>query len=244
MKVKLIMSNLSVAQQALAEMLLETPIEAKVLRRHQQNGGYTFEEITRQTHPFDFPADPGEFALKIHDKKPDAPLSPFYINLRNLPEELLTLVAKTIDEVTPKEGIDFCTGIPRAGIPLALEYSKVSGIPYLDTMEKIGLPGTTREIVGKKEVDGKGKRLIIVDDLVTHAGTKLEAIKAAEGLGFTVVGVALLFDREQGGADELKKMGYQVYSALKLSDTLNYYLEKEKISQDQYNGIQNYLHQG
>lgn len=238
------MGNLSVAQQALAEILLETPIEAKVLRRHQQNGGYTFEEITRQTHPFDFPIDPGEFALKIHDKKPDAPLSPFYINLRNLPEELLTLVAKTVDEVTPKEGIDLCTGIPRAGIPLAIEYSKVSGIPYVDTMEKVGVPGTTRQIVGKKGVDGQGKRLIIVDDLVTHAGTKIEAIKAAEGLGFTVVGIALLFDREQGGAEELKKMGYQVYSALKLSDILNYYLESNKIDQERFNQIQDYLHQG
>ena len=72
------MSNLSVAQQALAEMFLETNIRAKVLRRHSNgNGKYTFEEIIRDTHPFDFPAHPGEFAMKIHDRIPSAPLSPF-----------------------------------------------------------------------------------------------------------------------------------------------------------------------
>ncbi len=236
------MNNLSIAQQALAETLLESTIEAKVLRRSSdENGGYTFEEVIRPTHPFDFPVHPGEFAIKIHDKNPAAPLSPFYISLRNLPEELLTLVAKTIDEVTPREGIDVCTGIPRAGVPLALEYSKVSGIPYEDVLEKIGQPGTTRQIVGKTGVDGQGKSLIIVDDLVTHAGTKVEAIKAAEALGYKVIGIALLFDREQGGADDLRKMGYKVYSALKLSDTLNYYLEKNKIDKEKYNQIQDYL---
>lgn len=237
------MSNLSLAQQALAEMLLETTMEAKVLRRHSSGDGkYTFEEVIRKTHPIDFPVHPGEFALKIHDKVPDAPLSPFYISLRNLPEELLKLVAKTIDEVTPKEGLDFCTGIPRAGIPLATEYSKVSAVPFVDILDKTGEPGSTRQIVAKgKSEMGVGKKIIIVDDLVTHAGTKLEAIKAAESLGFEVIGVALLFDREQGGAEELKKMGYQVYSALKLSDTLDYYLEKGKITQERYNQIKDYL---
>ncbi len=236
------MSSLSVAQQALAEMFLETNIRAKVLRRYSNGDGkYTFEEIIRDTHPIDFPVHPGEFAIKIHDKNPGAPLTPIYISLRNLPEELLTLVAKTIDEVTLKDGVNVCTGIPRAGIPLALEYSKVSGIPFEDILNKTGEPGTTRQIVGKSGVNGQGKRLIIVDDLVTHAGTKLEAIKAAESLGYKVVGIALLFDREQGGAEDLRKMGYPVYSALKLSDTLDYYLEKGKITQERFNQIQDYL---
>ncbi|TSC66766.1 MAG: uridine 5'-monophosphate synthase-like [Microgenomates group bacterium Gr01-1014_80] len=242
-QVSIVMTNLSVAQQALAEMLLETNTQAKVVRRYSNgNGKFTFEEIIRETHPIDFTVHPGEFVLKIHDKKPDAPLSPFYISLRNLPEELLTLVAKTIDEVTPKDGVDVCTGIPRAGIPLALEYSKVSGIPFEDVLEKTGEPGTTRQIVGKIRVNGQGKRLIIVDDLVTHAGTKLEAIKAAESLDYKVVGVALLFDREQGGAEDLRKMGYPVYSALKLSDTLDYYLEKGKISRERHQEIKDYLY--
>src|SRR5438309_1400240 len=122
------MTNLSIAQQALADQLIETNITAKVLRRFQNgDGSYHFEEIVRETHPFDFAVHQGEFAMKIHDKIPDAPLSPFYISLRNLPKELLVLVAKTINEVTPKEELDFCTGIPRAGIPIAQEYSRVSG---------------------------------------------------------------------------------------------------------------------
>lgn len=236
------MSNLSLAQQALAETLLDTKITAKVLRRHPDGDGFKFEEVVRETHPFDLEAQDGEFALKIHDKVPDAPLSPFYISLRNLPEELLELVAKTIDEITPKEGLDFCTGIPRAGIPLALAYSKVSGVPFVDIMTKTGEPGTTRQIVAKGEsTQGVGKKIIIVDDLITHALTKLEAIKAAESLGYEVIGVALLFDREQGGVEELKKLGYQVYSVLKLSETLEYFLEKGKVSQEKYNQIQEYL---
>lgn len=236
------MSRLSVAQQALAEMLLETKIRAKVLRRYTNgSGNYTFEEIIRDTHPIDFPVHPGEFAIKIHDKNPAAPLTPIYISLRNLPEDLLKLVAKTINEVTPREGIDFCTGIPRAGIPIAREYSKVSGVPFVEVLEKIGEPGTTRQIVGNVGINGQAKNLIIVDDLVTHAGTKIEAIRAAESLRYKVVGIALLFDREQGGAEQIREMGYPVYSALKLSETLEYFLEKGKITRSRYQEIKDYL---
>jgi orotate phosphoribosyltransferase len=60
--------------------------------------------------------------------------------------------------------------------------------------------GTGRRIEGKL---APGSRVIIVDDVVTTAGSTLKAIDAAEAEGHTVVAVICLVDREEGGAAKL-----------------------------------------
>jgi orotate phosphoribosyltransferase len=62
--------------------------------------------------------------------------------------------------------------------------------------------GTGRKIEGQLE---PGSRVIIVDDVVTTAGSTLKAIEAAEEAGHEVVAVICLVDREQGGAEALAK---------------------------------------
>ena len=60
--------------------------------------------------------------------------------------------------------------------------------------------GTGRRIEGNLT---PGSRVIIVDDVVTTAGSTLKAIEAAEGEGHTVAAVICLVDREEGGAQKL-----------------------------------------
>ena len=60
--------------------------------------------------------------------------------------------------------------------------------------------GTGRRIEGNL---APGSRVIIVDDVVTTAGSTIKAIEAAEGEGHTVVAVICLVDREEGGAAKL-----------------------------------------
>ena len=73
--------------------------------------------------------------------------------------------------------------------------------------------GTGRQIEGNLP---KGSRVIIVDDVVTTAGSTLKAIEAAEAEGHTVVAVICLVDREEGGAAKLAK--YPFYPVFKRSD--------------------------
>jgi orotate phosphoribosyltransferase len=47
--------------------------------------------------------------------------------------------------------------------------------------------------------------VIVVDDVVTTAGSTLKAIEAAEADGHTVVAVVCLVDREEGGAEKLAR---------------------------------------
>ena len=73
--------------------------------------------------------------------------------------------------------------------------------------------GTGRSIEGSLAA---GSRVIIVDDVVTTAGSTIKAIEAAEAAGHTVVAVICLVDREEGGAAKLAN--YPFYPVFKRSD--------------------------
>src|SRR5690349_8933839 len=100
------------------------------------DGTYEFYKIERPTAPIDF-AQEDEFALKLHERKPDAPLSPVYINLRNLPPEVLDQVGVVMTEMTEdEEQPNFCAGIPEAGMPLVAAYADHSGIESKSMFKK------------------------------------------------------------------------------------------------------------
>jgi orotate phosphoribosyltransferase len=62
--------------------------------------------------------------------------------------------------------------------------------------------GTARRIEG---CPPPGTRAVIVDDVVTTAGSTLAAIEAAEGAGLVVAAVLCLVDREEGGTEKLSR---------------------------------------
>ena len=62
--------------------------------------------------------------------------------------------------------------------------------------------GTGRAVEGNLE---PGSRVVVVDDVVTTAGSTLRAIEAAEQAGLRVVAVVCLVDREEGGTEKLQR---------------------------------------
>jgi len=236
------MSNLTKSQQQLADLLLSTKIRAKVRRRKQNaDGSFEFYHVVRDTSPVDFSKDPGEFAFVHHEKNPTAPLSPIIINLRNLPEILVSKIASALAEIDLKQTPDFTTGIPNAAIPFAKEFSRQTHIPYVEIFEKDDAPGHPRILPAKNAPKGKGKTLLIVDDVITKGASKFRAFTVAEGLGYKVLGLLVLVDRDEGGKEMIEQAGYKFYAPIKLVELLNYYLNKGKISKSQYNKVIEYL---
>ncbi len=236
------MSNLTKSQQELADSLLKTNIYAKVRRRKQNaNGGFEFYYVMRNTAPVDFRIDPGEFAFVHHEKDPTAPLSPIIINLRNLPPSLISKIALILAEVRLKKRPDCCTGIPNAATPFAKEYAKVSRIPYVNIFAKDDVPGRPRILPAKNALPGKGKSLLIIDDVITKGASKFRAFEVARDLGYNVLGLIVLVDREEGGKETIEKAGFKFYAPFKLSELLKYYLDKEVIDQKQYNEAMEYI---
>jgi orotate phosphoribosyltransferase len=51
-----------------------------------------------------------------------------------------------------------------------------------------------------------GRRVVVVDDVVTEGGSILKAVKAVEDFGCTIISVVSLVDRGEGGAEKLRGM--------------------------------------
>ena len=70
--------------------------------------------------------------------------------------------------------------------------------------------GTSRRIEGQLE---PGSRVVVVDDVVTTAGSTLKAIEAVEQDGHEIVAVICLVDREEGGTEKLARWRfYPIFS--------------------------------
>lgn len=181
----------------------------------------------------------GAFRLKLHEKNPDAPLSPIYVNLRLLrsyPDAMKGVVGIFRDM---SQGLQFdCyADVPTAATPIVAVLSYLTQVPMITPWKAKthGAPGT---------IDGafrEGQAALLVDDLVTKAGSKLEAIQVLERNGLRVQDVMVLVDREQGGREQLKEDGYRLHSAFRLSTLLRWYLNTGKISQGRYEEVMAYL---
>lgn len=238
------MSELNLSQKQLADLLINTKTHTKVRRRKRKEGGaYEFYYIVRDTSPIDFRESEEEFAFVYHENNPQAPLSPIIVNLRKMPDSLNLKIAECMAEIKLSGRPDYCTGIPNAAIPYALDYSKVSGIPYVTLFEKDDKPGSPRILPAKDAPKGNGKTLLIIDDVITKGESKFRAFKVAEDLGYKVLGLIVLVDRGEGGKKVIENAGYEFYAPLNLQDLLDYYLEKGKIDQKLYDETVEYLNQ-
>lgn len=182
------------------------------------------------------------FRLKLHEKNPEAPLSPVYINLRVLRSfpELLHQTVRGFMEMEDALGLAYnlVADVPTAATPIVAVFSHITKVPMVTPRE------TKTHGAGGAAIDGvfqPGQVVLLIDDLITKADSKLEAIRVLESHGLVVKDVMVLVDREQGGVQQLEAAGYRVHVAFKLSTLLKYYLESGRMSQETYHEIMEYL---
>jgi orotate phosphoribosyltransferase len=77
--------------------------------------------------------------------------------------------------------------------------------------------------------------------VVTHADSKLEAIRVLEGNGLVVRDVAVLVDREQGGPAQLAAAGYTLHAALRLSQLLDRWRAAGGLDDATYTRVRDYM---
>jgi len=234
-------------QEILAAMFLDTKTEGKSRKRYQNSdGSYRFEEVPRPMAIIDFANDDYEFAITEHIKEnPAAPLSPLYINIRNLNNKVLNQVGIVINEMESsdeKRGVifrpDLCAGIPTAGVPLAEAYSKISGIPEKKIFNKEENGGVSR-IVGNTE--GDNIKLRLIDDLASQGITKVESAKEAQAMGFDVVSFFVVVDRQQGGLERLREIVPEVKAAMTITQILQFGLRTGRMTQEKHDKVLAYF---
>jgi len=165
----------------------------------------------------------GAFRLKLHEKRPDAPLSPIYVDLRTLrsfPDALDAAVA-TLAELITARGLSFAlyADVPQAATPLVAVLSHLTRVGMI-TPREAKTHGASGAINGAYT---PGQTALVIDDLVTHAESKLEAINVLEANGLVVRDVAVLVDREQSGPEQLAAAGYHLHAAVTLGQLLDHW---------------------
>ena len=143
----------------------------------------------------------GEFKLK------SGRISPFFFNIAKMftPRSLSLLgsiYASTIRDLLDLKAFDAIVGPSYKGVPIAVATSlKIYELygedkPVLYDRKEAKKYGVKEEelIIGSAP---RGARLVMVDDVLTTGATKASLKRLLEELGFKVVGLVVLLDREE-----------------------------------------------
>lgn len=130
---------------------------------------------------------------------------------------ILREVAEQLASRLPAD-CDVLAGLEMGGIPIATMLSQISGKPLIFVRKKAKEYGTCRFAEGGEV---RGRRLLIVEDVVASGGQIIESVRALRGEGAIVSGVVCVIDREAGGRANLEREGLGLVSLFSKSDLLN-----------------------
>jgi uridine monophosphate synthetase len=184
----------------------------------------------------------GAFRLKQHETNPDAPLSPIYLNLRILRSypPVMAYTCALMDKICKPLEFELYADIPTAVTPLVSILSYLNNIPMISPRKDAKGYGLGVDIDGDFR---EGQRVLLVDDVVSLAYSKFEAIDKLERAGLVVQDLLMVIDRQQGGVQALIEKGYRVHLVATLSQLMAHYLESSAIDQARYDEVINYLGQ-
>jgi uridine monophosphate synthetase len=166
--------------------------------------------------------------------------SPVYVDLRMLVSQpaLLADVAQVYAETMEGLVYDRIAGIPYAALPIATAVSLRLGQPMIYPRGEVKAHGTRRAVEGAYQ---PGERALVLDDLISSGGSKLEAIAALEAQGLVVEDVVVLIDREQGGREDLASHGYRLHAALTLRELAQTLADDGRLSAEELARVMDYL---
>lgn len=121
---------------------------------------------------------------------------------------LLQAVAARMVELVPSD-TQMLAGLELGGVPVATALSLTTGLPVVFVRKKAKEYGTAKLAEGPS-IDGR--RLLIVEDVVTTAGQVVVSTNDLRHRGAIVEHAICVIDREQGGSEALRDVGLELAS--------------------------------
>ena len=160
--------------------------------------------------------------------------SPVYVDCRRIisyVNEREVIFNKAITYFNKKNlSFDIMAGGETAGIPYAAFLSNKLNIPMIYVRKKTKGFGINKQIEGNFV---KNQNAILVEDLATDGGSKINFVNALREAGLKVKDIFVIFyyDIFDFNLSELSKMNVNIHSLCTWKDIINY-IETEKIYKD------------
>lgn len=122
--------------------------------------------------------------------------------------KLLREIAEAMAPLVPP-GIDAIAGLELGGVPIATMLSQATALPTLFVRKQAKAYGTCRYAEGGEVA---GRRLLVVEDVVTSGGQVIESVRALRADGAVITHALCVIDREAGGAEALRHEGLNLVS--------------------------------
>ena len=155
----------------------------------------------------------GDFTLASGAK------SEYYIDIKKASTnpKVLYMISILMAEKMQDENLrpDRIAGVVLGSVPLAAALSLATGIPYVMVRKEKKDHGTGKLIEGDLN---PGDKVLVVEDVVTTAGSSIAAIKTLRENGAVVDTAMSVIDRESGGRDNYAEIGVEFYSLVKASE--------------------------
>jgi orotate phosphoribosyltransferase len=128
---------------------------------------------------------------------------------------LLRRISEALAPLVPAHGVDSLAGLETGGIPIATQLSQLTGLPTLFVRKEAKTYGTCRLAEGG-EVEGR--RLFIVEDVVTSGGAILDSVAELRERGAIVDRAVCVIDRESGGSKNLADAGIELQALFTMTE--------------------------
>jgi orotate phosphoribosyltransferase len=112
-------------------------------------------------------------------------------------------------------GTDALAGLELGGVPLAVALSQVTGIPSVFVRKEAKTYGTCRLAEGGEL---EGRRLTVVEDVVTSGGQVVTSCGDLRERGAVVEHALCVIDREAGGSAALAEIGVELRPLYRMSE--------------------------
>jgi orotate phosphoribosyltransferase len=168
--------------------------------------------------------------------------SPIYINCRQVISDptfmgLFVACARLICAIN-QMGVDVIAGGETAGIPFAAYLAQGMSLPMVYVRKAKKGYGLDSLVEGRLPV---GARVLLVEDLITDAESKLHFVEAIGSSGGRVEDVLVLFDREQGGRETLLDRGIRLHTVTRMTTAMRVAEDAKFISGTALRSVQEYL---
>jgi orotate phosphoribosyltransferase len=185
-------------------------------------------------------------AVKVNKDKPfvltSENYSPIYFNVRQLISSVsfMDLFAAASRHVLAQSHVEFdvVAGGETAGIPFAAFLARAFGKPMVYVRKAAKGHGIPSRVEGTVE---PASRVLLVEDLITDAGSKLSFIQGIRDEGADVKNVLVVFDRLQGGREALKDAGIALHALTNLDTALSLAAASGFLQEDEIQAVQHYL---